>query len=94
MLNIGTTQAAPAAARSRIRDSVSRVFKYTAVRGITLLVTVVIAVYLTILIANGGGYVDEMRKGQIREQVALEITVIYRESGVQCLESFLRILEE
>lgn len=74
MLNIGTTQAAPAAARSRIRDSVSRVFKYTAVRGITLLVTVVIAVYLTILIANGGGYVDEMRKGQIREQVALEMS--------------------
>ena len=74
MLNIGTTQAAPAAACSRIRDSVSRVFKYTAVRGITLLVTVVIAVYLTILIANGGGYVDEMRKGQIREQVALEMS--------------------
>lgn len=74
MLNIETTQAPPAAAqRSRARDSLSRVLKYTAVRGITLLVTVVIAVYLTILIANGGGYVDQMRIGQIREQVILEM---------------------
>lgn len=42
-------------------------------RGLTLLVTVVIAVYLTILIANGGGYVDQMRIGQIREQVILQM---------------------
>lgn len=42
-------------------------------KGITLLITVVIGVYLAILIANGGGYVDKMREGQIREQVSLQL---------------------
>ena len=48
-----------------------RVLRYTVVRSIMLLVTVVVGVYLTVLIANMGGYVDEIRKAYIREQVAL-----------------------
>ncbi|MEK6256776.1 MAG: ABC transporter permease [Chloroflexota bacterium] len=35
--------------------------------------TVAVGVYLTILIANMGGYVDEIRKGAIREIVAIQI---------------------
>ncbi len=52
----------------------SRVAKYTVVRVIVLFFTVLIGVYLTILIANMGGYVDEIRRGAIREQVAMSIS--------------------
>ncbi|HSF58666.1 MAG TPA: ABC transporter permease [Candidatus Binatia bacterium] len=47
----------------------ARVLRYIVVRAVSLFVTVVIGVYLAILIANMGGYVDEIRKAQIREQV-------------------------
>jgi peptide/nickel transport system permease protein len=52
----------------------NRVAKYTVVRVVALLFTVVVGVYLTILIANMGGYVDEIRKGAIREQVAVAVS--------------------
>jgi peptide/nickel transport system permease protein len=46
-----------------------RVARYTAVRLLTLFVTVVIGIYLTILIANMGGYVDQIMKGEIRDRI-------------------------
>lgn len=52
----------------------SRVAKYTVVRVILLFITVVIAVYLTIFIANLGGYVDEV----IRNRIALAIAGMRR----------------
>jgi peptide/nickel transport system permease protein len=51
----------------------SRVARYTLVRLVMLFLMVVIGVYLVILIANMGGYVDEMRRGFIREQVSMFI---------------------
>jgi len=50
-------------------STVLRVARYTAVRLLTLFVTVVIGIYLTILIANMGGYVDEIMKNDIRERI-------------------------
>ena len=73
MLNVKTTQGQSVPVHKRTSGNLSRILKYTLVRGTTLLITVVIGVYLAILIANGGGYVDEMRKGQIAEQVSLEL---------------------
>jgi peptide/nickel transport system permease protein len=46
-----------------------RVTKYTAVRLLTMIATVVVSLYVTILIANMGGYVDTIRIAQIREDV-------------------------
>ena len=46
-----------------------RIFRYVFIRALSLFLTVVIGVYLSILIANMGGYVDQIRKAQIREQV-------------------------
>ena len=46
-----------------------RVSRYILVRLLTLFVTVVIAIYLTIMIANMGGYVDTIMKGEIRDRV-------------------------
>ena len=54
-------------------SSFARIARYTAVRLVMLFITVVIGVYLTILIANMGGYVDKIRKGEIREAVGLRV---------------------
>ncbi len=44
-----------------------RLVRYTALRLVTLAITVVIGVYLTILIANMGGYVDTIIRNEIRD---------------------------
>jgi peptide/nickel transport system permease protein len=46
-----------------------RVARYTLVRIITLFLTTVVGVYLTVLIANMGGYVDQIQRAMIREDV-------------------------
>ncbi|HET9587485.1 MAG TPA: hypothetical protein VFO91_01740, partial [Anaerolineales bacterium] len=50
-------------------SSMFRVVRYVLTRIITLSVTVVVGVYLTILIANMGGYVDNIQRAQIREDI-------------------------
>ncbi len=54
-------------------NTFARVAKYTAVKLVALFVTVVIGIYLTVLIANMGGYVDEIRRGAIREGISVAI---------------------
>jgi peptide/nickel transport system permease protein len=46
-----------------------RILRYLALRMVTLFVTVIVGVYLTILIANMGGYVDQIQRAQIREDI-------------------------
>ncbi len=60
-------------ARSPWLETLRRISLYTVVRVIFLFITVVISVYLTILIANMGGYVDKMQEGEIAERVAMRI---------------------
>jgi peptide/nickel transport system permease protein len=48
-----------------------RVVRYTAVRILTLFLTVMVAIYLTILIANMGGYVDTIIKGEIEQGITM-----------------------
>lgn len=50
-----------------------KLVRYTLTRLVALAITVAIGIYLTILIANMGGYVDEIRRGAIREQVSIAI---------------------
>ncbi len=52
-----------------------RVLRYSVVRLVALFATVVVGVYLTILIANMGGYVDEIKKAQIREGISLSVSM-------------------
>ena len=51
----------------------SRVLRYSGVRLVMLFVTVVIGIYLTILIANMGGYVDRIRSVEIRSRISMEV---------------------
>jgi peptide/nickel transport system permease protein len=50
-----------------------RVSRFFLVRLLTLFATVVVGVYLTIMIANMGGYVDQIMRGQIRDSVTQRI---------------------
>jgi peptide/nickel transport system permease protein len=47
--------------------------RYAAVRIVMLFFTVLIGVYLTVIVANMGGYVDEIRRGSIREEVSIAV---------------------
>jgi peptide/nickel transport system permease protein len=50
-------------------ENLKRLSSYFAVRLALVLTTVVIAVYLIIVIANMGGYMDKIRENEIRDQV-------------------------
>lgn len=62
-----------ASERKQRIGTLGRILRYTAIRLIMLFITVTIGVYLTILIANMGGYVDEIRRASIREEIANEM---------------------
>ncbi len=59
--------------RSIATNTFIRVARYTLVKLIALFFTVVIGVYLTILIANMGGYVDTMRSNFVREEISMAV---------------------
>ena len=67
---ISTSEEKP---RSVTINTLSRVFKYSGVRILSLFVTVVIGIYLTIMIANMGGFVDTMMKAEIQERITMQI---------------------
>jgi peptide/nickel transport system permease protein len=66
-------QEAPVKLKSAAYSTLTRVGRYMLVRLVTLALTVVVGVYLTIMIANMGGYVDKIRRGDIQESVALRV---------------------
>lgn len=51
----------------------ARVARYSLVRLFTLFFTMAVATYLTILIANMGGFVDEIMRNEIRERITMSI---------------------
>jgi len=57
--------------RPTSQSTLTRVVHYTGMRMIAMLITILIGVYLTIIIANMGGHVDNIRRGYIRETVAI-----------------------
>jgi peptide/nickel transport system permease protein len=81
-------------------SALSRVLRYTLLRIVTLFLTVVVGIYLTILIANMGGYVDEIQRAQIREtvqQAALNdptFKSLSAEERTKRMEETIRIREE
>ncbi len=50
-----------------------RVARYSLVRLFTLFVTVVIGIFLTIIIANMGGHVDDIMRNDIRERITQQV---------------------
>lgn len=67
------SETARAIDRRRGPSTLTRILRYVSLRTIVLMITIVIGVYLTILIANMGGHVDEIRRAQIREGLQTEL---------------------
>jgi peptide/nickel transport system permease protein len=63
----------PVEKKKKPETTFQRIIKYSGVRLLTLFVTVVIGVYLTILIANMGGLVDTIMRGEIEERVTITV---------------------
>ena len=59
--------------KARHESTFIRVSRYVVMRLLTLFVTVLIGIYLTIMIANMGGYVDQIMKGEIRDRITQSI---------------------
>ena len=87
-------------ARKAASGTLARVAKYTALRLVTLFVTIVIGVYLTILIANMGGYVDTILRGELSERISITISnnPTYRDYTVEqrnlLIQDKIRLEEE
>jgi len=76
MAVIAQTPAEEVGARRSSRSSTfARVSRFLVVRLLTLFATVVVGVYLTIMIANMGGYVDQIMKNEIRDRVTQQIAL-------------------
>lgn len=73
--------------------TLARVLRYMISRGVSLFLTVVVGVYISILIANMGGYVDEIRRAQIREQVGSAI-MADRDLRLLPADEMRRIIDE
>jgi peptide/nickel transport system permease protein len=52
-----------------------RISRYIVVRLLTLFITVVIGIYLTIVIANMGGHVDQIMRSEIRDRITQSFAV-------------------
>lgn len=63
------------AKKSSSTGTFGRVSRYVVVRMLVLFATVVVGVYLTIMIANMGGFVDTIMRGEIRDKVTQSIAV-------------------
>jgi peptide/nickel transport system permease protein len=59
--------------KKRANSTLGRVFKYSSLRLVSMMITVTIGVYLTILIANMGGYVDTIMRNEIRDNTTQAI---------------------
>lgn len=68
----GVRTSIPGVGKRRI-DTVWRVLRYTLFKAISLFITVLIGIYCTILIANMGGHVDDIRVSIIKESAAISV---------------------
>jgi len=58
-----------------MKAALSRLGRYTALRLVFLFLAVVIAVYITVIIANMGGALDRLVEIQVRDQIQLSVTL-------------------
>ena len=56
-----------------MRDVLTRLGRYSCLRAAVLFLTVLIAIYLTVIIANWGGAMDVARKSQIRFDITVAV---------------------
>ena len=71
---LGSSDSEPTPGGKKSSNSaVLRVARYSLLRLVSMMFTVIIGVYLTILIANMGGYVDTIMRNEIRDTITQAI---------------------
>lgn len=98
-----TKMSIPEAQRTRARitvpTSLARIGRYVLVRLITIGIAVVVAILLTIFVANWGGHLDEIKKAAISEGVAMmvidnkELRLLPREEREALIAEMIAIQE-
>lgn len=66
---------APVESTRKRPNAFLRLLRYSVGKFFSLFLAVTIGMYLTILIANMGGYVDEIMKAQIRDNIGLQVSM-------------------
>jgi peptide/nickel transport system permease protein len=87
-----TATSGPVKKESFANTTIGRVLRYSFVRLLTMSVTVVIGIYLTILIANMGGYVDTIMRNEIRDNTTQSILAnpAYRALSTEAREKLIQ----
>ncbi len=87
-----TAKSSPIPKKSFANSAFARLARYTAVRFFTMGITVTIGVYLTILIANMGGYVDTIMRNEIRDNVTQTILAspVYRSLSPEAKQELIQ----
>jgi peptide/nickel transport system permease protein len=75
-MNSDSTETQPTKIKSVSGTTLARLARFMSVRVLMMIVTIVIAVYTTILIANMGGYVDTMMRNDIRETAIAKVAAM------------------
>ncbi len=74
-LSVQSDAGPPAQKSASSSDMLLKLLRYIAIKLGALFIAVVIGIYLVILIANMGGYVDQMLIGQARERISLQVSM-------------------
>ncbi|MCK4580324.1 MAG: ABC transporter permease, partial [Dehalococcoidia bacterium] len=56
-----------------MRQTISRLGKFTLIRTVLLFLAVLVAVYLTVIIANLGGELDNVRRAEVRTEIGTAV---------------------
>jgi peptide/nickel transport system permease protein len=75
-MNSDSTETQPTKLKSVAGATLARLARFMGFRVLMMIVTIVIAVYTTILIANMGGYVDTMMRNDIRETTIARVAAM------------------
>ncbi len=83
-------------AKRATRETAKRLARFFSIRLVLQIITIIIGVYITILVANMGGYVDTILKASIIEEVNMEVSAMVSEKDIprEMREQMVRDLVE
>ncbi len=69
-------------AKRATRETAKRLARFFSLRLVLQIITIISGVYITILVANMGGYVDTILKSAITEEVNMEVSALVAKSNM------------
>ncbi len=87
-------------AKNAAMSTLKRIGRFMGLRLVLQMITIVIGIYITIMIANMGGYVDTILRAEITEQVNMEVAAmtankqVSTETRMQMAADMIRLREK